>query len=141
MQTVVFDSIKQAAGALDVLEDTLKAARNLGCPAFVHGRIKAEPLLKFMEENAAEINKEWERLCPWDGVRFSFSKKTVARMRKDLAKFSATAAPARHFVGREIARAVNRELSPAFAAHLASVTPDLIAAEVAAVRERILANS
>lgn len=140
MQTLKFDSIKQAAAALKINADFLKAARQCGCLAFAHGRIDAAALVDFLAGNLVEINEEVSCIIrPWDDTPPRLRRNMVERMRRDLAGLAAQVAPGKRFVGREIAAAVRRELNDELAARLAGMAPEAAAAELRAVRERIIA--
>lgn len=140
MQTnqLTFDTREQACSALRVDYRFLKAARSLGCLAFVHGRIQADALLDFLEKNVQDVNAECRDTCRYHEDPPVLRKDMVVRMRKALEELKAQAAPGKRFVGREIAAAVRRELTGELAARLAGMAPEAAAAELQAVRGRIL---
>jgi len=140
MQTLKFDSIKQAAAALKLDSVFLKAARQCGCMAFTHGRIDAAALVDFLGANTVEVNEEVAYgILNWSDSPPRLRRNMVERMRRDIVGLAAKVTPGKRFVGREIAAAVRRELNDELAARLAGMAPDAAAVELRAVRERIVA--
>jgi len=141
MHSLNFESQTQASSALDLRAEFLSSARRLGCLAFSHGRIRAPLLVDFLEKHLAEINEDIADAHRWMKEPPTLNRATIDHLKRRIAELTVQAAPQKRFVGRALAQAVRRDLTPQLAAKLAGTSPELIAAEIAAVRERILANT
>lgn len=127
--------------ALNIDKAHLVAARNLGSVAFAHGRVDGAEMLTFLAGNIQEINQRTQADHPyWRPEKPPVLRSNmVERARRDFDALKAKHQEGkRRFVGRAIATAVQRELSPDFARSLSTMAPEALQAAVSGVRDRIL---
>ena len=140
MNQLTFYSIAQASAALDLPKFFLTAARRLGCTAFLHGRVKAVPLVEFLAANVKAVNAD-VRLCwpTWVTTEPpALNSRILLRVARRAEELRVEVKPERRFRGRDIAAAVRRELTAELATKLALLPAAAATAEIVKVRERIL---
>ncbi len=134
-----FETITQASAALALDVRLFHAARDLGCTAFRHGRVRGAELIDYLAANLRAVNAQAVDGGWYGSPPTRLSPPIIARLRRTLAKLDATAAPEKRHVGRAIAAAVRRELTDATARQIAGMDPEAAVATLAQLRERILA--
>lgn len=136
---LTFDTIRQASSALELDERFFTAARAAGCMAFAHGRVRAGAFVEFLDSNLPLINAFVE--ADWPYVRVEppqLEKGDVSRIKRRLKQLIAAQTSGKRFVGRAIAAAVKRELTPDLARKLATMTPEAAETALHEARNRIL---
>jgi len=102
--------------------------------------VRAGDLVSFLEENVQQINHtvsyDASSRTPEPPLRLGVH--IVARVKGTFAELTERETEGKQFRGRQIAQAIRRELSHELAARLAGKPVDEVAAEIDAVRCRIL---
>ncbi|MBK8477565.1 MAG: hypothetical protein IPL39_15065 [Opitutaceae bacterium] len=136
---ITFETLRQAAAALGLAEEILVAAREIGCVAFIHGRVRANLLVEFLASEVQAVNRTVAIDWLYNSTPPRLTGPIVERVRRRLAELAAQAAPEKRHRGREIAAAVRRELTDTTARQIAGMDPEAAVATLAQLRERILA--